>query len=282
MWKDSFRIGVDKVDEQHKMLFDKTKELTDIFRDSKVENKKAIVDTILFLKQYAVQHFADEEAYQKSINSPGFEEHQAEHKQFVQTVLQLEKELVASDFAAKDVQNLIATLSTWLLYHVVGSDQQIGKMKVVESAKTHTDKVRMSIAAVFNKVAGLEKERLKDVEPKHKSVAGDDIILEMQFEGEMEGYICVQFPQIFSKNLVYAMMSFVPKVIDEFEVAVLFEVLNLIGGEVCNSFIKEEGKSCKIKGIELSQRPTIAPDDTIAMDTGIGIVEVDISMAAAS
>ncbi|MCL2399289.1 MAG: bacteriohemerythrin [Defluviitaleaceae bacterium] len=278
MWKDSFRIGVDKIDEQHKMLFDKTKELTDIFRDSKVENKQTIVDTILFLKQYAVQHFADEEAYQKSINNPGFEEHQAEHQQFVQTVLQLEKSLIASDFAANDVQNLIATLSTWLLYHVVGSDQQIGKVKVTESAKTHADKVRMSVAAVFNKVAGLDKEHLKDVEPKFKTTASDDIILEMQFEGEMEGYICVQFPQIFSKNLVYAMMSFVPKVIDEFEVAVLFEVLNLIGGEVCNSFAKEEGKDCKIKGIELSQRPTITPNDTIAMDTGIGIVEVDISI----
>lgn len=278
MWKEKFRIGVDVIDTQHQSLFEKTEELMKHFRESK--DKQKCIDTILFLKGYAVQHFSDEEAYQMYINYEGFPAHQEEHKQFVQTVLAHEKAMVASDFADKDVQDFIATLSTWLLYHVTGSDMLIGKeARKSEVAKTHGDKVRTSICDILNKVASIEMDSIKSTEPQSKG--GDDLIIEINLTGDVSGYVTFVIPRLFATNLVYAMMNFVPKIINEFEIAVLLEVMNLIGTSICSHFEKE-GLNCEIGALLMAQRnKEHTPDEIIALDTGIGVIEADVALETA-
>ena len=273
MWRDKFCIGVEVVDKQHRELFEKTEELMRHFRESK--DKAKCIETILFLKDYAVQHFSDEEAYQLYIEYEGYPAHKEEHQQFIQTVLSHEKALVASDFADKEVQDFIATLSTWLLYHVTGSDMQIGKeAQKLESADTHGEKVRTSISTVLNKVAGIDMASIKNIE---QTGAADDIIMEINLTGEVVGYAIFAIQRTFAKNLVYAMMNFVPKVIEEFETAVLFEVINLVGNELCKHFAKSN-LSCEVGSSPLmASRGTVRPDETIALDTGIGLIEADIS-----
>ena len=131
MWKDEYCIGVDVIDTQHKALFAKTAELAEKLEEGLEKNKQSIIEGILFLKQYALQHFADEEAYQKSINYSGFNEHKAQHKSFIQTLLQHERALKASNFAEGDVQALMKVLSNWLVFHVANSDQKIVGKDVV-------------------------------------------------------------------------------------------------------------------------------------------------------
>lgn len=131
MWRDEYCIGVDIIDTQHKSLFAKTAELAEKLEEGLEKNKQAIIEGIMFLKQYALQHFADEEAYQKSIDYKGFNEHQAQHKSFIQTLLQHERALKASNFAEEDVQALMKALSNWLVFHVANSDQKIVGKDVV-------------------------------------------------------------------------------------------------------------------------------------------------------
>ena len=131
MWKEQFSIGVDHIDEQHKSLFAKTVELTNLVKDGVEKNRAAIIDIIVFLKGYALEHFRAEEAYQKSIGYAGFEEHQSQHKAFIKTVLKHERSLTESGFAEAEVQNFTKTLTEWLSFHVANSDQKIvGKSPV--------------------------------------------------------------------------------------------------------------------------------------------------------
>ena len=125
MWKDEYCIGVDKIDEQHKNLFAKTVELERIIELGVDEKKNAIIETIVFLKDYALSHFSDEETYAKSIDYLGFDGHQAQHKAFIQTLLRHEKEMKDTDFSEDSVRKFSQTLKVWLLFHVTNSDRKI-------------------------------------------------------------------------------------------------------------------------------------------------------------
>ena len=125
MWKDDYLIGVEIIDIQHQSLFAKVAELADMVEAGVDKNKQQIINSIMFLKKYALQHFSDEEAYQKSIRYKDFEEHQAQHKSFIKVVLQHERKLKDSDFAEEEVQGFMHTLTTWVVFHVANSDQKI-------------------------------------------------------------------------------------------------------------------------------------------------------------
>ena len=65
MWKDSYRLGVDQIDTQHRELFRMTAELVSASKGTATEEdcQKALG----FLKDYVIRHFRDEEAYQEAI-----------------------------------------------------------------------------------------------------------------------------------------------------------------------------------------------------------------------
>jgi len=125
MWKEEFRMGNDVVDEQHKTLFEKATDLEGSINAGFDEKKASIIETIIFLKNYALKHFTDEEEFAKSVNYSGFNEHQAQHKAFIQTVLAHEKEMKESDFSEPSVKKFSQTLKLWLLFHVTNSDRKI-------------------------------------------------------------------------------------------------------------------------------------------------------------
>jgi len=132
VWKDEYRIGVEHIDGQHQNLFAKTGEFESIVNSGVAENKQAVIDIIVFLKGYALNHFADEENYSKSIDYADFNEHQSQHKAFIQTLLQQEKALKNSDFSTETVEKLLQTLKVWLLFHVTNSDRRIvGKPPII-------------------------------------------------------------------------------------------------------------------------------------------------------
>jgi len=132
MWKDEYRIGVDVIDKQHQKLFEKTMELENSINAGVDEMKQVIIETIVFLKDYALSHFSDEENYATSIDYAGFEGHQAQHKSFIQTLLKHEREMKESDFSEDSVRKFQQTLKVWLLFHVTNSDRKIvGKEPIV-------------------------------------------------------------------------------------------------------------------------------------------------------
>ena len=276
IWKETLRIGVDSIDEQHIQLFAKTEELMDEVQNNGADSKQKYISILRFLKDYAFNHFADEEAYQKSIGYKDFAEHKKLHEKFLQTVLGQEKKLIASDFAEKDIKELTGMLATWLLYHIADADQTYANESAVKakSYDSHGAIIYGSICDVLNKMAGFDIQAIKKVE-KHNETFDDSLVIEVEFSGDISGYIALVYPVMFIKNLIDSMMGFMPEAIEELELSALFEASNIISGTICRQIAAAKGIFCDIGPPSLLQRLQICPQERIALDTGKGIIEVD-------
>ena len=126
MWKDSYKIGVDLIDEQHKELFDRVDRLLEVIKkDDFSEKRDECSKAINFLKEYVVKHFSEEEAYQESIKYSGLDEHKKLHKDFTDEILKQETKIAESNFDISVLQNFATILTNWLVEHVTVEDQKL-------------------------------------------------------------------------------------------------------------------------------------------------------------
>ena len=278
MWKESLRIGIDLIDEQHKILFTKIGELLTEIRDEGADHTQKYMPLIKFLKNYTVQHFSEEETYQQSIGYEGFPEHKKLHEKFISMVLFYEKKAIASDFTDKDVKEFTAMLLSWLLYHVADADQKIGKaVKPAETPRGHNEIVCGSVYDVLHKMAGFDDRLMKQVNT-HSETFDESLVVEVELTGDISGYLTYVYPYAFIKNLVYAIMNFIPEAIGDLEISTFFEVSNIISGTICRQIAKQKKIVCDIKPPFITQRLEVEPDEKISVDTGQGIMEVDLAI----
>ncbi|SHO48858.1 bacteriohemerythrin [Anaerocolumna xylanovorans] len=126
--KDEYYIGVEKIDMQHKELFHIADEAYMLLKKEFVADKfDNIVAIIVRLKEYAIQHFADEEAYMLSIGYKKFLSHKTEHDDFIEKVNGI-------DFDSMDhnqtgtLLDIMEFLNDWLVHHILEKDKLIGTL----------------------------------------------------------------------------------------------------------------------------------------------------------
>ncbi|MDR1703644.1 MAG: bacteriohemerythrin [Clostridiales bacterium] len=279
MWKDSYRIGVDTVDEQHKALFDATEKLLSNLRNHQDTRKQECMSAIAFLKDYAVRHFADEEAYQVSIGYKDYAAHKKLHEDFVQTVLSHEEKMTKTDFDLRSIKEFTGMLVTWLTYHVAGIDQSItGEKTFAEKTfGTQLDNFHYSVRDVLQKLARVDADAIKATD-KSDDDFSESISVEIEFTGDASGHVTYVYTKEFTKNVIYAMMQFVPDTVDELVYSALFEVSNIISGTVCTQ-MGRAGIFSDIKPPILSARPTVNLKERLVLDTGMGIIEIDFELS---
>jgi hemerythrin len=133
VWSDSYKIGNEKVDEQHYQLFEM---INDFLKtcDEASEPKK-LKDALSFLVNYTVQHFNDEEALQQECGYPHYEDHKKIHEDFKTTVGRLVQKFTDSNSAEDLKSDINKVVVTWLLNHVQRDDRKIGVY--IQSQKGH-------------------------------------------------------------------------------------------------------------------------------------------------
>lgn len=142
-------IGVPKIDEEHRQLFDLIAQTDTTLHSGNVSIKNAM--TLLNeLKQYAVSHFAHEEAYMESIHDAELERQKKEHAAFIKKVNSYSFADVNDDTAKKIMLELLEYLSKWLMGHILGSDILIGHFKHESkpSIPVFTDEFKTGITIV--------------------------------------------------------------------------------------------------------------------------------------
>lgn len=123
-WTPNLTVGIDRIDDQHKMLYKKVNELFDACQQRK--GKQVIGDILKFLDAYTKMHFSEEEKYMQSINYPGYAQHCIYHKEFIVEIEKLLKQFNESG------NSLVVTLSVnnlvvnWLNQHISKEDAKIG------------------------------------------------------------------------------------------------------------------------------------------------------------
>ncbi|MCL1819460.1 MAG: hemerythrin domain-containing protein [Oscillospiraceae bacterium] len=273
MWKESLRIGVDHIDKQHIEIFKITDELLVGLRSGDEGRKKKCADTVLYLKSYAVKHFADEEVYMKSIDYPDFDAHKMLHNKFRENVLQHEKTMLASDYAHEDIKNFTGMLIAWLLYHISDADQKIHKAHL-DTLHKYDCIVCGSVGDTINKMTRLNQSVI--IIEKHNETFNDSLAVEISFVGDISGHVTYVYSTPFIKNMIHSIMNYVPEEIDELVISALYETSNIISGTICGQIARAEGIFCDITTPKKTQRHK--QGEMLTLDTGIGVIEVDLQI----
>jgi len=124
-WEDSYSVGVEEIDQQHKQLFDI---VNDLIRANKLnKGKKEIGRVLNFLADYTVKHFEDEEKLQQNSGYPDYEAHKRLHEQFVDDALNFKNRFENGQIDTATMMDFNKTITRWLVQHVKGIDQEVGK-----------------------------------------------------------------------------------------------------------------------------------------------------------
>ena len=79
-WSNNLSVGVDLIDDQHKLLIQKIADLAEAV--NKTQGAEKILKTLGFMVEYTDFHFSAEEELMKEHDYPEMEYHLKQHKQF--------------------------------------------------------------------------------------------------------------------------------------------------------------------------------------------------------
>jgi hemerythrin len=127
-WTRDLQVGVDDIDAQHRELFARINKLRSAMATGK--GKDEVNSTLIFLEEYVVEHFSNEERYMRELNYCYFEPHKTEHENFIrdfgaikEKLQKLEHDGGITAFVAIEAQR---KLVDWLVNHIGKSDKVLG------------------------------------------------------------------------------------------------------------------------------------------------------------
>jgi len=119
-WKDEYATGVERVDKQHKMIF----QMTHDFRLALEEGNGARVYTnfIDYLGTYCKAHFDFEEVCTNACDCPVAEKNKKEHAQFIAYYKVFRQKFDEHGYNDLDASELITIVERWLDGHIRNID----------------------------------------------------------------------------------------------------------------------------------------------------------------
>lgn len=131
VWKEEFNIGVETIDKEHRQLFEGINDLFLLTQKKSgwiagKNSRRACRKGIELIKEHALNHFANEEAYMASIDYDGLELHRRLHKGFRENTLPaLERELKEADYSPETIDHFLGVCAGWLIGHTTMEYQSI-------------------------------------------------------------------------------------------------------------------------------------------------------------
>lgn len=126
VFDESLHTGNELIDTQHQELIDRVNKLSESIET--VKEKRTAVQTLDFLMDYTVFHFAAEEKLQEECGYPELEAHKALHAGFVKAVDEL-KEMLEEEEGPTDafVAAVNKNVVDWLVNHIQGCDKKVAE-----------------------------------------------------------------------------------------------------------------------------------------------------------
>lgn len=122
-WEEKLKLGVDLIDEQHKMLI---QALQDIYEAcARGEGLKKLEETTQFIAWYVEKHFKEEERLQEKIGYPHYGEHKIIHEKYRQEVSLMLEEFKKNELTIKKLSQMINYLLKMIKIHIRQEDSQI-------------------------------------------------------------------------------------------------------------------------------------------------------------
>jgi hemerythrin len=123
-WSPRYELGVDLIDAQHRQLFETVGALLDEVAKGRTDG---LAPTLAFLRLYALEHFAAEQALMARSGYPEADAHAAEHARFAEELVAFEARHAREPQGPWLASKLGIGLAEWLRAHVLGSDARLGE-----------------------------------------------------------------------------------------------------------------------------------------------------------
>ena len=123
LWTNDLATGNQTIDFQHKQLFQAINNLLDACSQGK--GRLQIDNTLIFLKNYTVKHFGDEEKLQQRFRYPDYQNHKKLHDDFTNTVNDLEVQLRSEGPSVSMVGKINFVIGSWLVNHIQKEDLRV-------------------------------------------------------------------------------------------------------------------------------------------------------------
>ncbi|NMC20300.1 MAG: hemerythrin family protein [Thermogutta sp.] len=115
--------GVGRIDTQHQELIRRVNGLMDAMRAGK--GKDEVEKLLAFLAEYALKHFADEEAEMERAKCPAAMTNRLAHQQFVRKFNQLRERIERQGVTPTIVLAVQKDLVDWIATHIRGVDSKL-------------------------------------------------------------------------------------------------------------------------------------------------------------
>ena len=124
-WDESYAVGIELVDKQHKHLINLTNQLYTACLGDKAELEDTFKDVMKELVDYVMVHFKDEEKIMDQINYPDIKEHKQKHELFIKEIL---SSVSAYSSGKQFVPNaFVRFLRDWLFNHILLTDKEMAR-----------------------------------------------------------------------------------------------------------------------------------------------------------
>lgn len=124
-WNDKYKVGVEKIDEQHKGIFERANYLLDAHKNQSSE--KDIEEVMDFLANYIDKHFREEEEIQRKYEYPDYENHKKIHHNFESKVKEVIADYKNSTVKVTSLMKLNKMVTGWLIEHIKREDQKLAE-----------------------------------------------------------------------------------------------------------------------------------------------------------
>jgi hemerythrin-like metal-binding protein len=117
-WRDSYSVGVERFDNEHKILVDMINEMFVVVRDKKsIDHLSTAINKLI---EYTQEHFIAEEEAMAEVNYPDLAAHKEMHGKLINDVVNHKKRIENND--KQERIDFYHFLRDWLLTHIVEED----------------------------------------------------------------------------------------------------------------------------------------------------------------
>lgn len=117
IWQDSYSIGIDTIDTQHKQLFDI---MNKIYVASEEDSDLDVIMPLFDeLQDYTKYHFDEEEQYFTTLSQGSIEQHKNEHQFFIDELDKIKQQSLRIGTISLE---LLYFLNDWLVNHIQVED----------------------------------------------------------------------------------------------------------------------------------------------------------------
>lgn len=147
-WSDDLSVGLQEIDEQHKILITLINRL---FTEAIMQKAdQSVVSKILNeLVQYTIVHFSVEESLFRIFDYPEIEAHQKQHEQLKQKVLDFQR---AFESGTPINAELMSFLRKWLKDHIMITDKRYTAFFLEKGFKAQWSKRRSWAGKIWDSI----------------------------------------------------------------------------------------------------------------------------------